>query len=214
MKNITWSMILAIGLFSCESADQDRSQSDTSQKKIAIDEMENEDAKDLKERVIFKDEVDFSKYCSSMLADGNIDALRPYTDGEILLSPYAFIEPTARKVTLAEIKEHTDEVYYWGDYDGSGDSILLTTPEYVNQFVLSFDLKDSKVKVAKYQSIPKVYGNELNNVQNKFPGATYVQFYQPPSKKDYMDWKALLFVVETKEGSFILKAIIHNQWTV
>ena len=214
MKKITWSMILAIGLFSCESADQDRSQSDTSQQKKAIDGMENEDTEDVKERVNFEDEVDFAKYCSSLLADGNIDALRPYTDGEILFSPYAYIQPKARKVTLAEIKEHTDDVHYWGDYDGSGDSISLTTLEYINQFVLSFDLTDEKVKVNKSTATPKVYGNELNNVQKKFPGATYVQFYHPPTKKDYMDWKALLFVVEKKENSFILKAIIHNQWTV
>jgi hypothetical protein len=207
----SWILILAIGLFSCEN-NMDNGQKDIERNNG--DKTVNVPNDEVTERVHFENEIDFAKYCAALLKEGNIDGLRPYTDGEILLSPYAYIQPETRKVTLGELQESTNEVHYWGKYDGSGDSILLSTPQFLNKFVLNFDISTPDIKATKFQSTPKAYGNEMHNVQKIYPNLTYVQFYKSASKKENMDWKALIYVVEKNADGFVLKAIVHSQWTV
>lgn len=208
---LNWILIFALSLFSCENNMEKREANikrSTGEKKVIVPEDETA------ERVQFANEIDFAKYCAALLKEGNIDGLRPYTDGEILMSPYAYIQPNTRKVTLGEFKERTNEVHYWGNYDGSGDSILLSTPQFLNKFVLDFDISTPDIKATKFQSTPKAYGNEMHNVQKIYPNLTYVQFYKSASKKENMDWRVLIYVVEKNGDDFILKAIVHSQWTV
>ena len=213
MKRI-WSIILVAGLLSCENTREQNATIDNVDAESGVNSEEvNEVEKDKK--IEFKDEIEFAKYCANQLLDGNIKELSAYTNGNILLSPYAHIDQSnVRKVSLNEIAAHTDDVHYWGDFDGSGDSILLTTPEYLNRYVLSFDLDDKKVKQSISNKVPKVRGNELHNMQKTFPNATFVEFYHPPAKEGYLDWQALIYVIEKTNNQYILKAIIHNQWTV
>ena len=207
----SWILIVVIGLFSCEN-NMENGQKDIESKNG--EKTVNVPDDEVAERVNFENEIDFAKYCAALLKEGNIDGLRSYSDGEILLSPYAYIQPETRKVTLGELQESSNEVHYWGKYDGSGDSILLSTPQFLNKFILNFDISTPDIKATKFQSTPKAYGNEMHNVQKICPNLTYVQFYKSPSKKENMDWKALIYVVEKNADGFILKAIIHNQWTV
>ena len=90
----------------------------------------------------------------------------------------------------------------------------MTTPEYLNKYVLTFDINDKNVKTSTYNGKPTAYGSELHNMQEIYPNATFVEFYHPPSEVGYMDWNALIFVVEKNGNDYLLKAIIHNQWTV
>ena len=214
MKRIC-SVILLASLLSCDNTGEQTSSIDVVERNSS--ENSNEVINDENERfkqIEFKDEIEFAKYFAIQLQEGNIKELSSYTSGNILLSPYAHVEKsTARKVSLKEIETHTDDVHHWGNFDGSGDSILLTTSEYLNKFVLSFDLKDARVKVSASTDKPKVRGNELHNMQDLFPKATFVEFYHPPSKAGYLDWQAVIYVVEKVNNQYVLKAIIHNQWT-
>jgi len=207
-----WILIFVAGLCSCENSNEhDKDNSDSEVETQPIEESAEEETQ---EAVSFKDEVDFAKYCSSQLENGNIDALGSFVRETILFSPYAYIDQsTARKVTLDEIAAHTNDIHYWGVYDGRGDSILMTTPEYLNQFVLRFSLNDEVVKINTYNDKPKAYGNELHNMHKIYPDAMFVEFYHPPSNDGYMDWNALIYVVEMKDDQYILRAIVHNQWT-
>ena len=209
MKKV-WGLALVVALFSCE----DNSVQVLDGEK-AGSEIEGESADEKQKQISFEDEVAFAKFCSNQLEEGNIEVLRPYTNGSILLSPYAYIDQSnVRKVSLNEIAAHTEDIHYWGVYDGRGDSILMTTPEYLNKYVLTFDINDKKVKTNTYNSKPKAYGSELHNMHEIYPNATFVEFYHPPSEEGYMDWNALIFVVEKIDNQYQLKAIIHNQWTV
>lgn len=101
----------------------------------------------------------------------------------------------------------------WGSYDGSGDDILLTFPEYAAKFIYDVDF----LKAEKYsinQSLSS--GNTLNNLQEIYPEAEYTESYFSGFEKKYqgMDWKALRLVYEKEDGKYYLTGIIHDQWTI
>jgi hypothetical protein len=218
MKKL-WGILLISSLFSCgNTAEQelDQNKTDNAVKDESSEVPSEEKVGDNieQEQISFQDEVEFAKYCATQFEKGNIEALRQFTKENILFSPYAFIaQSSARKVALDEVEAATDDIYYWGVYEGRGDSILLSTPEYFNKYVFNFDVNDKEVKVNTYSDQPKARGNELHNVQKIYPDAKFVEFYHPPSKEGYMDWNALIFVVEKVNDQYILSAIVHNQWT-
>src|SRR5690554_780521 len=213
MKN-KLGVILLLSLFSCESNIEQKQDVEELQLN-GVEEVHKLNDKEEQGVVTFEDEVDFVKYCFLQLNEGNIEAVRPFVSEDILLSPYAYIEQkTVRKVSLAEIEAPKIEPSFWGYTDGKGDSILMTTPEYLDKYVFSIDINDELVKTSVYEGRPKAYGSELHNVHEVYPKAKMIEFYKPASKEGHFDWKTLIFVIEEVDGKFLLKAIIHNQWTV
>jgi len=65
----------------------------------------------------------------------------------VLFSPYSHIELEKHKVfTKDQLKNlmESEEVYIWGEYDGSGDPIKLTFAQYFDKFVYDHDLRTPK----------------------------------------------------------------------
>lgn len=219
MKTL-WGFILVAGLFSCQGeavqeVDEKKDDGKLNDEAVALPSEEKTDETKESKDISFEDEVDFVNYCVTQLQEGNADALHPFTNGKILFSPYAYIhESSARRVALDEIADPTNELHYWGIYDGRGDSILLTTADYFDEFVFNFNINDQKVKVETYKDKPKAYGTEQQNIHKVYPESVFVEFYQPPSEEGYMDWNVLIFVVKKKGDQYLLKAIVHSQWTV
>ncbi|MFA5574791.1 MAG: hypothetical protein WC994_07030 [Brumimicrobium sp.] len=173
-------------------------------------------ATDVEEELLeFENELEFARFCLDQLKEENFQGLKKYANAEILFSPYAYIDlKTVRSIDLDDFDTSDEEIYFWGIYDGKGDSILLTNHEYLQKYVFNFDYNDGSIKTQIYTDKPNAYGSELHNIQEVYAGDTYVEFYKSPSEEGYLDWNALLIVVETIDGQYFLRAIIHNQWTI
>ncbi len=79
-------------------------------------------------------------------------------------------------------------------------SYVLYSRDYLNAPVISID------RVAKQ-------GNALENVQEVFPGAHFVDLYFPPNNPDDIDWSILRLVFENSDKEPKLVAIIHSEYT-
>ncbi len=212
MKNLV-ALISVLILFSCENSNVNKTKTKVIKNKgkkdsTAVLHTQN----DVQSPQVFKDAVAFAHFCIEKLQTREALDLKPYVENGVVLSPNAHIDTlSVRKVGLEELSTPTKELQFWGIYPGRGDSILLSTADYVDKFIFNFDLDNAEIN--SYQGNPKARGSEQINIQDLFPSATTVAFYKPPSKEGYMDWNALYFVVQKTEGHFVLKAIVHNQWS-
>jgi hypothetical protein len=131
------------------------------------------------------------------------------------LSPYAHVgedDVTLRAGELAGVwKDPAPRI--WGAYDGSGDPIRLTLPEYFAHFVYDVDFATAP-QVADNRAIGS--GNTVNNLLEAYPGAEFVEFHFPGFDPQYegMDWRSLRLVFVSEGGRRWLVGIIHDQWTI
>lgn len=214
MRKITVLFLIGI-LFSCENMDVKEITAENSSSQDQNDTVVATNNKiDKQTSRAFKNAVDFVQFCIEKIQSKEIKDLNPYVENGIVFSPNAHIIPSnTRTVGLEELSVPEKTIHYWGIYPGRGDSILLSTSDYLNRFVFNFDLNANHIEINSYDGNPKSRGSELHNIEEQFPEATTVAFYEPPSKEGYMDWNALYFVVQKLEDRFVLKAIVHNQWT-
>lgn len=101
----------------------------------------------------------------------------------------------------------------WGEYDGSGEPILLTFEEYFARFVYNESYIDAPVIGVNY-IVRK--GNSVENVTEIYPEAQFVEFHFPGIDPEYegMDWCTLKLVFEPYDDSLKLVAVIHSEWTI
>lgn len=144
-------------------------------------------------------------------------SLAPYfhpTKG-VLFSPYGFIDTatakTFDKTTYTTLLRNLKTIH-WGQYDGTGDPIDLTIPQYMGKFVYSADFVEAE-KTAFNQIIKK--GNSLINLSEVFPDASFIEYHFSGFNEQYagMDWTSLRLVFEFYEGNYYLVAVVHDQWT-
>ncbi len=133
----------------------------------------------------------------------------------VRFSPYGYVDTTTHNRMKGDDFLQAIEkkpVLYWGSYDGSGDSILLTVAQYYNKFIYNADF----VK-AETSSLNKRIstGNSLHNIAAIYPGCNFTEHYFPGFDKKYggMDWTSLKLVFQFFEGKNYLVAIVHDQWT-
>jgi len=131
-------------------------------------------------------------------------------------SPYGFIDTAhQQRLSVSEIisLSQTNKKIVWGNFDGSGEPILLTIQGYFDRFVNDAD----------YLHAPKVSAdttaetsNSINNIITLYPQAHYIEFYFPGFNPKYsgMDWKALRLVFSNYKNKPYLVAVVHAQWTI
>lgn len=104
-------------------------------------------------------------------------------------------------------------IYSWGDYDGTGEPILLTKAEYYQQFVYPVDYLHAP-QIGYNQVLS--FGNMLENQFQVYDNPIVVEYYFPGFEPQYegMDWRSLRLVFEAYEDSWKLVGIISNQWTI
>lgn len=145
-------------------------------------------------------------------------SLEELNNGEhILFSPYLHIDTnTALKFTFLELHNSfkAENKFEWGEYDGTGELISITTEKYFARFVNDVNYLDDAVEMIIGEV--KQRGNSISNLTEFFPGATYVEFYRAPVDEELMgmDWRSLILVFEGFGNEIILKAIVHNEWTI
>ncbi|NLP14926.1 MAG: sporulation protein [Clostridium sp.] len=133
----------------------------------------------------------------------------------VLFSPYSHIEPEKHKVfTKDQVKDllKSEEVYLWGEYDGSGHPIELTFAQYYDRFIYNHDFANvDKVAYNEIQS----YGNTIVNILDVYPEGKFIEYYFPGTKPhDGMDWASLRLVFEEYNGQWYLVCIAHGEWTI
>lgn len=139
-----------------------------------------------------------------------------HTEKGLSFSPYAYIIPDEDQhfdQGQLSILEESDPVYTWGDYDGSGEPMVLDAPEYIQTFVWNADYLNAPL-IGQNQKIGS--GNTLFNVLDVYPTASYVEFHFPGFDETYegMDWSSLILVFEQVDGDWKLFYIVHDQWTI
>jgi hypothetical protein len=134
----------------------------------------------------------------------------------VRFSPYGFVDTTSHKILQAgEFLQAIEkkQTIYWGAYDGTGDSILLTAAQYYNKFIYNADfLNAEKYSINKRLS----KGNSLDNITSVYPGCNYTEHYFPGFDKKYggMDWTTLKLVFKFHNGRNYLVGMVHDQWTI
>lgn len=133
----------------------------------------------------------------------------------LLFSPYVNVSDddlVFQQEQIANFNED-NQVYYWGDYDGSGYPIELTPREYFDAFIHEEVLVDSD---QLFVDASNQHGNVLNNLAEVFPEAAIVEaHYQGTEDEAYINWFSLHFVFEQNQhDSWKLVAIVSDQWTI
>lgn len=136
----------------------------------------------------------------------------------VQFSPYSYIHVSSDIQVLgsglAALWANTSTTH-WGDYDGSGDPIDLTFPDYWDKFVYNEDF--AAAPQISYNIILGK-GNMINNVFSVYPttSAITVEYHYPGLDPLFqgMDWTSLRLVYENSGTQWYLVAIVHDQHTM
>lgn len=134
----------------------------------------------------------------------------------IRFSPYPSVEIDRDRVfNKDEIKgiKNNNEVYEWGNYDGSGNPISLNFSDYYERFVYDVDFFNPDI-IGNNEIIAS--GNAVENVKEVYPHGQFIEFYVKGDNPDLGDtsWRSLKLVFEEENGSWYLVGIIHGEWTI
>lgn len=165
--------------------------------------------------------AELTDYAFSILQDikaGDYEALARSVHPEfgVVFSPYATINLTTNKCfTASQVEGFSQDKnkYVWGKYDGKGDPIELTPTEYFKVFV--FDKDYTQASEIGIDTIVKS-GNSLENIEELFPKARFVDFYIPgaDSESDGLDWSSIRLGFEEYRGELKLTVVLHSMWTI
>jgi len=136
----------------------------------------------------------------------------------VRFSPYGYIDTISDIVLKKEelinhFRMEQQQTIKWGDYDGSGEPMLLTIDDYFNKFVYNVDFLH-----APQTSLNKMIGsgNSLNNLAAIYTGCDFTEHYFPGFDEKYggMDWCTLRLVFKMYNSRTYLAGIVHDQWTI
>ncbi len=133
----------------------------------------------------------------------------------VVFSPYATINLVTNKCfTAAQVEAfpQDDTKYVWGLFDGSGEPIEMTPAQYFDRFVMDKDF--TKADLIGIDRIIRS-GNALENIDEVFPNARYVDFHIEGSPEHTgLDWGSLRLGFEDYNGELRLTIILHSEWTI
>ena len=134
----------------------------------------------------------------------------------VLFSPYSDIRLESDMVFAKEKIPNllnSEEIFNWGNYDGSGDPIKLTFAQYYDKFIYNQDFANAE-KVS-YNEIQQT-GNTLVNIKDVYPQGNFIDYYFSGFNPEYegIDWASLRLVFEQYNGQWYLVCIAHGQWTI
>jgi hypothetical protein len=136
----------------------------------------------------------------------------------VRFSPYGYIDTAADKVFSAgafldELSKKPQTRIIWGQYDGTGEPIVLTIDDYFKKFVYNADFLN-----APQSSLNEMIGsgNSLNNLTTIYKDCDFTEHHFPGFNKKYngMDWRSLRIVFKEYNNKIYLVGIVHDQWTI
>jgi hypothetical protein len=161
--------------------------------------------------------ISLAQTVAAALKEADYDRLRTkvHPDSCLRFSPY----PSLRSIDLTFCPDRladlpgSSTLYTWGNYDGSGEPIMLTFDEYHQRFVYDQDFFQPEV-VGFNQEVSS--GNAINNIPEIYPDGMIVEYHFPGFDPQYggMDWRSLRMVFIKEYGVWYLVALIHGEWTI
>jgi hypothetical protein len=151
------------------------------------------------------------------LADKDMEMVANFVHPErgVRFSPYAFVRDEHQVFMPEELPDllGSEEVYTWGNYDGTGEPIALEFEEYYEEFVYSADFADPE-QIAINERLGQ--GNTINNIDDFYPEASFVEYHFSGFEEEYegMDWESLRLVFVQEDGAWWLVGIVHDEWTI
>ena len=152
------------------------------------------------------------------IASKDFETLSEYVHPEkgVRFTPYTYV---SIKNDIVFAKEKVDDffqddnIYLWGNYDGSGEPIRLNPSGYYQEFIYSKDFKQAE-EVGYNEVLSQ--GNMLENQFEVYKNPIIVEYYLPGEEEKYsgLDWQSLRLVFEYYEGEWMLTGLIHNEWTI
>ncbi|NOU66463.1 hypothetical protein GC096_20695 [Paenibacillus sp. LMG 31461] len=156
----------------------------------------------------------------ALLKEKNISKLADLVHPQkgVQFSPYSYIH-TATDIQVQGSNLATlwasSSLTNWGTFDGSGDPIDLTMPNYWAKFVYNANFAAAP-QISYNTLIGK--GNMINNVFSVYPTSSYitVEYHFPGFDPQYqgMDWTSLRLVFEYTGSQWYVVAIVHDQHTM
>lgn len=161
--------------------------------------------------------IDFSNHMIDLLATNKLIEFSEHFHPQkgCVFVPYTFLSEDTQKLTTSSFNTYinSEEQLEWGTQDGSGDVITFTVVDYFKKYVYDFDYKNKSSDFHFNKDL--AFSNTYNNISEFYPDADFMEFYYDGTKEfEGMDWKSLIFYVEKFEGSYVLVAVVHNQWTI
>jgi len=152
------------------------------------------------------------------IASKDFETISEYVhpDKGVRFTPYTYVS-IKNDIVLGKEKVddffQDDNIYLWGNYDGSGEPIRLTLGEYYQEFIYSKDFKQAE-EVGYNEVLSQ--GNMLENQFEVYRNPIIVEYYLPGEEEKYsgMDWQSLRLVFECYEREWMLTGLIHNEWTI
>lgn len=140
-----------------------------------------------------------------------------HSEWGVRFSPYGYVDTTSDIRIEGEKHmrdlEATGERILWGSYDGSGDSIFLDLPTYLDRFVYDADfLNAERIEINAFIG----GGNSLNNLLEVYPDCDFIEYHFSGFDEKYggMDWRSLRLVFRTERDRVYLIGIVHDEWTI
>jgi hypothetical protein len=132
----------------------------------------------------------------------------------VTFTPYSYVTGNNR-FSADDLRQAAanNASHNWGEYDGSGNPIIMTFEEYFARFVYNENYIDAPVIGVNH--IVNT-GNAIENVMEFYPEAQFVEFHFPSIDPEFLglDWCTLKLVFEQYDDSLKLVAIIHSEWTI
>jgi len=142
-----------------------------------------------------------------------VDLVHP--DLCLRFSPYAYLNDNNLISCPDELRDliSSDEKYIWGEYDGTGNPILMTFLEYHQDFV--YDSNYIKSEIVGFH-VEVRSGNAINNIADVYPGGVMIEYYFSGFDPQYggLDWRSIRLVFIQDNLTWYLAAIIHGEWTI
>lgn len=140
----------------------------------------------------------------------------------VTFSPYTYVRPLQGAPGEADLVFSASQlrdlwsdatIYHWGVFDGSGEPIELTFPEYYERFVYDVDFARPDA-VGFDEAVGQ--GNTINNIAEVYPNAVTVEYHFEGIDPEYegMDWRSLRLVLEEVDGAWYVVGIVHDEWTI
>jgi hypothetical protein len=223
MKKYIALIFVLIIFFGCDFSGKEKDRANDDDGNVNVDLSETHDS--LKTKTVAlspanKDSVlmDLTKKILTvfkMQQYGKLDSFIHPTEG-VRFSPYATVEVSDKKFSKekfsALVTGNKNKKLNWGNYDGSGDPILLTPNEYFKKFVYDADFLH-----AEKTGINPVFkeGNSINNIKDFYENCDFTESYFSGNKKtNGMDWRSVRLVFKEIDGKYYLVGVVHDQWTI
>jgi len=117
------------------------------------------------------------------------------------------------KDEVSNIPNNTN-VYLFGYSDGKGDPINLTVYQFINEMIYTNDYQ--KADEIAINKIVDKGTNSINTLIKDIGSRTLVAFHFKGFNPEYtgMDWTTLYLVFDLENGSYKLRGIAKNNWTI